>query len=92
MELIEYDNGFGNKRLIVMDGKRLVAHARPIRAVAGLWLMTFKDGCWTDPRAGVTHVTTARYRNLLAVTSKREAKKIMKELCNQGAKFRKVDA
>lgn len=73
--------------MIVMDGQRAVAKAR--KKQLGLWLLSLENACWIDPRArqpiredwpaGVDSMWS-KYPQLLAVKTKREARKIMQEL------------
>ena len=70
--------------MIVMDGKRVVAKAR--RYGTGWWLLKLESACWVDSRArqplrsdlpaGFRDLFS-RYPDMLAVKSKREARRIM---------------
>jgi len=64
--------------MVVMDGYRRVAKARPI--VSGGWQLKTYAGCWIDPRARTQGLFPDRFPDLLHVTSRREARKIMEGL------------
>jgi hypothetical protein len=70
----------------VMDGKHVVAVARPRgRGSNGCWMLTLRGASWLDPRARKPAVTGKTDPSILIVPHRTEADALMLRLAATGA-------
>jgi hypothetical protein len=79
LELHTFKNG-----MVIMDGNRTVAKARPYAGVRG-WALHIEGGCWLDERARRKKLSALPGGGIfdpsrMAVRTRREAEKILKSL------------
>ena len=69
--------------LVVMDGQKRVAKARPV--AQGFWMLRRYGTDWDDPRAGTNPEKFGKRmnKNLLCVKGKAEARKVLQNLVKQ---------